>query len=61
VGRRVLLGALLAVTALYWLVRELELDVEVLLDYLLASALLVGAAMAAALLAAAVIRMFRKR
>jgi len=59
-ARSVLLGALAAAAVIYWLVRELELDVDVLIDYLLASALLIGAVIAVALLAAWLLRMLRK-
>ncbi len=59
-ARSVLLGALAAAAAIYWLVRELELDVDVLINYLLASLVLVGAAIAVALLAAWLLRVLRR-
>ncbi len=59
--RRTVLALLLAVAAIYGLVRGLELDVETLVDYLLASALFVGATVAAALLLVSVIKLIRRR
>ncbi len=60
IARRVLLGALLAAVAIYYLVREMGLDGDVILDYLLGSMLLVGAVIVLALAAAALMRLFRK-
>lgn len=60
IARRVLYGAALAVVAVYFLVRELGLDVGVLLDYLLASALLVTCVIVLALVMAALLRLLRR-
>lgn len=60
IARRVIYGALLAVAAVYFLVRELDLDVDVLFDYLLASALLVTIVIVLALLMAALLRLLRR-
>jgi len=60
-GRRVLWGALLAVAAIVWVQRELDLDWDVLLGYLGGSALLVlGVALFGGVVVA-VVRLFTRR
>ena len=58
--RRRILGVLvLALAAIYALVRALDLDVGELLDYLAASVLLVGAAALLALTVVALVKLLR--
>jgi hypothetical protein len=59
VARWVILALLLAVAAIVWLIDSLSLDVDVLLEYLLGSALLVLAAGVAAGVVVVVVRVFR--
>ena len=61
ITRRVLLGAVLAVAAIAWLAREMDLDREVLLDYLVGSVVLVGGTLVAAFLVVAVVKLVRRR
>jgi hypothetical protein len=57
----VLLGTLLAAAAIVWLARELDLDREVLLDYLVGSAVLVAVPLVVAFLVVAVVKLIRRR
>ena len=58
--RRILIVLLLAVAAIYALIRALHLDVARLLGYLGGSALLVAAVALAALVAAGIIKLVRR-
>jgi hypothetical protein len=60
VTRFVLWGLAFAVVVIVWLVDALDLDVDVLLEYLLGSAVLVGASALAAVLVVAIARWFRR-
>ncbi len=61
IARRVLLGALVAVAAIFWLAREMDLDREVLLGYLVGSVVLVVGSLVAASLVVVVVKLLRRR
>lgn len=58
--RTVLLGTVALAVALWWLVREFEVDIDTLLDYILASGVLVLGVVGAALLLVVVIKLMRR-
>lgn len=60
VTRFVLWGLAFAVVVIVWLVDALDLDVDVLLEYLVGSVVLVGASALAAVLVVAIARGFRR-
>jgi hypothetical protein len=60
VTRFVLWGLAFAVVVIVWLVDALELDVDVLLEYLLGSVVLVGSSALAAVVFVAIARWFRR-
>lgn len=60
VTRFVLWGLAFAVVVIVWLVDALDLDVDVLLEYLFGSVVLVGASALAAVLVVAIARWFRR-
>lgn len=60
VTRFVLWGLAFAVVVIVWLVDALDLDVDVLLEYLVGSVVLVGASALAAVLVVAIARWFRR-
>jgi len=57
----VLWGALVAVAAIVWVQRELDLDLDVLVDYLAGSALLVLGIAVLGAITVVVMRLFRRR
>jgi hypothetical protein len=59
--RRIVLTLLLAVAAIYGVVRGLDLDVATLLDYLLGSVVFVAGTVLAALVVVAAIKLIRRR
>ncbi len=59
-ARTIVLGALVVFLGIAWLARELELDVDELLDYALTSLLLVGGLVALAILGAVLLRLVRR-
>ena len=61
IARRVLMGALLAAAAIYWLAREMDLDREVLLGYLVGSVLLVAVPLVVAFVVVGVVKLVRRR
>jgi len=58
--RRVLIGAALAVAAITWLIRELDLDGEQMLGFLTGSVVLVAAAAGAGILVVLSIKLVRR-
>jgi len=60
-ARGVLWGALVAVAAIVWVQRELDLDLDVLVDYLAGSALLVLGIAVLGAITVVVMRLFRRR